>query len=113
MSATKRKIPGIVKTSFFTLITIVVWIAFEVIKIFMTKPPPSVPAEILSPIDPTLDTTVLGKLEQRVYISDEEIGNIKVATPTATPAIAPTATPVGTSSPASGSAVASEGAKLR
>ncbi len=113
----KRKIPAIVKSSFFTMVTVIVWITFEVVKIFMTKPPPSVSAEILSPIDPALDETTLNKLQQRVYISENEIGNIKIATATAQPTStnqpASASASVAQSATASPSAVATTGATLR
>jgi hypothetical protein len=103
------KTPQLVIIGILTLITIFFWIAFEVYRGFSVKPPPAVPAEVISPINPALDADTLNKLQQRVHLSDEEIGNNAVAAqptsapsapvtpaPTSTP---PLATPISTSTP--------------
>lgn len=98
--------PPIVIIGVLTLITIFFWIAFEVYRGFSIKPAPAVPTEILSPINPALDESVLNKLQQRVHLSDQEIGNNTVASiasvpnPTTTPAPieTPSPTPISTAS---------------
>ncbi len=63
----KRQSPFLVKFAILTLITSFVWISFDVYRAFTERPAPSVSAEILAPVDPTLDTGLLDKLTNRVY----------------------------------------------
>jgi hypothetical protein len=105
----KRKTPTAVTTAILTLITIFCWAGFEVYRSLTIKPIPPVPAEILNPLDPTLDTASLNSLNQRLFLNENEIGN-NVATNAAifaTIAPLPSATPV---SSASASPIASSSA---
>jgi hypothetical protein len=90
----KLKTPTLVTTAILTLITVVFWIAFEVIRTVTTKPPPTVPEEIISPLNPTLDENTLNKLQQRINLSEGQTGNLVVSEATATPEV--TATPEAT-----------------
>lgn len=63
----KKQAPFLVKFAILTLITSFVWISFDVYRAFTEKPAPSVSAEILAPVDPHLDATLLDKLTNRVY----------------------------------------------
>ncbi len=89
------KTPAGVTLAIITLITIFFWIAFEVYRTLTVKPAPPVPTEIISPLNPALDVTALNKLQQRMYLSDDQIGNNTVTasivpTPTPPPAGGPT-----------------------
>jgi hypothetical protein len=102
----KRKTPQAVTTMILTLITIFFWAGFEVYRSFTTKPIPPVPAEILNPLDPTLDTASLNSLNQRLFLNENEIGNsvasgaavFATLPPEVTPTGSPSATPVSTPS---------------
>ena len=63
----KKTTPFLVKFAVMTLLTSLVWVGFDIYRAFTQKPPPAVSAEILAPVDPTLDTTLLDKLTNRVY----------------------------------------------
>lgn len=90
----KAKTPTAVITAVLTLITLVFWAGFEVYRSLTTKPAPSVPPDIISPLDPSLDTNALSNLTSRLYFSDSDIGNIQIQTsPTPLPTVVPTATP--------------------
>lgn len=69
----KNKAPSIVAIAVLTLITVVFWIFFSVLRLLSTKPAVSVPDEILAPINPTLDTNVLNSLQQRYYLEAGQI----------------------------------------
>ncbi len=66
----KQGSPFLVKFAVFTVITALVWVGFDVYRAFTQKPPPSVSAEILAPIDPTLNADLLDKLTNRVYFEE-------------------------------------------
>ncbi len=95
------KTPTAVTTAILTVITIFFWIAFEIYRSLTTKPSPPVPPDIVTPLNPTLDVAGLNKLQQRMHLSDDEIGNFVVTNPNlqAPPAVSPQlATPPATES---------------
>ncbi len=51
----------------FTVITVSFWIIFSVVRIFRTEPSPSIPPEILNPLNAAYDKTVVDKIEKRIY----------------------------------------------
>jgi hypothetical protein len=93
------KMPTVATTAILTVITIFFWIGFEVYRALSTKPTPTVPVEILSQIDPTLDQNALNTLPGRLELSSEEVGNVTITAPTPIPTLAPTETPIPTASP--------------
>lgn len=100
----KLKTPTLVTTAVLTLITVIFWVAFEVYRTLTTKPAPVVPAEIIAPLNPTLDEATLNKLKLRINLSDDEVGNlvagtpVPVATEIPTPVASESATPVASQS---------------
>lgn len=103
------KTPTAVTTAILTVITIFFWIAFEIYRSLTTKPAPPVPPEIVVPLNPTLDVATLNKLQQRMHLSDDQIGNFTVSSPNLAPPVVSSpsatippatesATPTGTSS---------------
>lgn len=77
----KKKKPFIFKLAVFTVITTFIWVGFDVYRAFTIKPAPSVSAEILNPIDPTLDLEALGRLQEKELLTEEEIGDTQVTNP--------------------------------
>ncbi len=77
----KKSKPVVVKLAIFTVITVFIWIGFEVYRALTQRPAPEVPAEVLKSLDPSLDTNSLGKLENRLYLKDEEIGDTVLVSP--------------------------------
>lgn len=99
----RLKTPKGVTTAILTLITIFFWAGFEVYHSLTQKPAPVVAPDIINPIDPTLDTKSLDSLQQRLFFTDDEIGNTQIAsspTPVATlaPVASESASPIPTSS---------------
>lgn len=63
----KLKVPSSVTIAILTLITIIFWIVFGVIRIIVFKPSPSIPEQILTPLNPTLDKKTVDKIQERIY----------------------------------------------
>jgi len=71
LNSEKKKIPFRIKFIIVsTVLTTVLWIGFDVYRALTTKPIPIVAPEILAPIDPTLDESLLNDLPNRVYLED-------------------------------------------
>lgn len=90
----KKGLPALVQLAILTLITSFVWISFEVFRAYTKTPNVDVPAEVRQPINPTLDQITLDSIVNKVYLSDEEIGdtvlqNIGSGQPEAQPTSAP------------------------
>src|SRR5260221_14707694 len=96
----KLKTPKAVTTAVLTLITIFFWAGFEVYRSITIKPTPTVPEAVIKALDPTLDINTLAKLQQRIFLTDDQIGNTQpVASTTPSPTVSPT--PLSTSIPIS------------
>lgn len=78
MSSKKRKRPPIVNMLIMTVITIFIWIGFDVYRALTVKPAPEVSPAALSPLNPTLDSATLGELQNRVYLDDLTIGDTAI-----------------------------------
>jgi hypothetical protein len=91
----KLKVPNIVTIMILTVITISFWIVFSVVRIFRTEPTPSIPPEILNPLNSNYDKTVVDKIEKRTYFDKEQIFETAQLSPspTASPIASPTASP--------------------
>lgn len=71
LNSEKRRIPFRIKFIIVsTILTTVLWIGFDVYRALTTKPIPIVAPEILAPIDPTLDESLLNDLPNRVYLEN-------------------------------------------
>ena len=94
----KLKTPTLVTTAVLTMITVIFWIAFEVYRTITTKPAPTVPQEIIAPLNPTLDEGTLNKLQLRINLDESQVGNLvtQTVTPVPTPTEAPVASESGT-----------------
>ncbi len=99
----KMKTPSLVTLAVLTTITILFWIFFSVYRIFASKPSTSVPPEILEPVTPTLDSATLEKITQGVYLSEGEIPQNIMTSPTASPTPTASSTPTPTPSPTASS----------
>jgi hypothetical protein len=70
--------PPIVKIAFMSLITVIIWITFDVYRALTVEPSPEVSEEVLRGLSPALDVTALNQLQNRVYVSDEQIRDINI-----------------------------------
>lgn len=94
----KQKIPSLVSIAILTTITVLFWVGFSVYRIFSEEPDPSVPAEIIEPLTPTLDSATIDKIEQRIFYEEGEV-ETQIASPSPTPLEAPAASPEASPSP--------------
>ncbi len=95
------KAPRPVVIAVLTLLTVVFWIVFGVIRIIVKPEDVNVPDEVIAPLDPTLNTQILDNLDQRIFLTDDEIGEIVIASaePTTIPEATSSATPEASASP--------------
>lgn len=112
----KSSVPKLVTIAVLTLITVVFWVFFGAYRALMKVPQLDVDEKILEPVNPTLDTNTLIRLESRIFIPEGEIeqlvGQVEAQipspspTPTASatplPTFGPTATPSATPTPTAG-----------
>ena len=68
-----NKLPRIVSLSIFSAIVAIFWIFFGVYRAITAKSIPKVSAQILEPITPSLDTTAIKNLGERVFIDQSQI----------------------------------------
>jgi hypothetical protein len=95
----KIKAPNIVIVGILTLITIVFWIVFSIIRAVQTPQKVEVPADILKPLDPTLDTQSINDIEQRIFYTSDQIGQTAITIPSPSPSASPEATATASPSP--------------
>ena len=98
------KTPNLVIIAVLTVITIAFWITFDVFRTLTIKEKPAVPPEILAPLNPTLDSSSLQGLQERIQMTDAEIETIRskipgpisiLEAPGATPSATPISSPAG------------------
>ncbi|BCX14497.1 MAG: hypothetical protein KatS3mg088_180 [Patescibacteria group bacterium] len=68
-----KKKPNLISTLILTTISIVTWVSFSIYKALVKPEPVVVPPEIIEPITPQLDDTILKKMTERYYIPEEEL----------------------------------------
>ena len=85
----KPKPPQLVTVAIFTTITVIFWIFFEVYETLSSAPSVSVNEDILSPLNPTLDTATLQKLEIRTFFNESDVENIRFSVLSPLPTTAP------------------------
>lgn len=61
-----NKLPNVVALMILTLVTLLIWLSFTVIRSFTAEAPPVVPPEVVLPVNPKLDTTVIDQMQQRL-----------------------------------------------
>ena len=69
----KGKKPFIINLLIFTVITIVIWIMYSIYIAISSPAVINVPESALQSFDPTLDVEGLTKLQQSIYLSEEEL----------------------------------------
>jgi hypothetical protein len=82
----KEKLPNIVTILIFTLVTLVLWLFFSIYRAVTKLQPASVPEEVLTPLNPSLDSTVLREIEKRGYIDESQMPQQAIITPSETSA---------------------------
>ncbi|MFV1916964.1 MAG: hypothetical protein ACC618_00535 [Patescibacteria group bacterium] len=83
------KAPKLVTIAIFTTATLVLWVFFEVYRVFTTKTPPEVPEELLAPINPELDDAALKEVESRVFFEEADIPEVLIPLTSPQPTVVP------------------------
>jgi len=71
-----KKLPNIVTMLILTTITLLFWIGFSVYRTLSKSPTAKVPEEVIKPLTPTLNTTILSELDAKLFFSQTDVGNI-------------------------------------
>lgn len=79
----KTKTPNLITILVLTTLTVIFWVFFSVYRVFTDEPSLNVPAEILEPVSPILDSSLIDKIESRIFFREGEVA------PTATPEPSP------------------------
>jgi len=66
----QRKPSGILLLGVITTITVFIWISFEVYQILNKRSLEEIPAAVLAPLSPVLDTKALRELESKKYFEN-------------------------------------------
>ncbi len=62
-----NKLPNVINFMILTLVTLLIWLAFTVVRSFTSEADAVVPVEIVLPINPNLDTQTLDQMESKFY----------------------------------------------
>lgn len=92
----KQKTPNIVFLAVMTTITAIFWAFFGAYRVFTTKPETAVSPEIIEPVDPKLDSSIIDKMQNSVFFEEGEVTS-SISSPSPTP----TETPIPSASPES------------
>lgn len=91
----KPSLPKPITILILTLLTAILWVGLSIYRSVTVKPSTPVPENVSKPINPSLNTAVIQKIESRIYIPDSEVPQINSVTSGTNP------TPLATSTPAS------------
>lgn len=100
----KPPLPKPITILILTLLTAILWVGMSIYRTVTVKPPTPVPENISKPINPSLNTDVIQKIETRIYIPDSEIPQLNTVTTSktaTTPSPYTSPTPIATSIPVS------------
>jgi len=96
----KNSLPKPITILILTLLTALVWVGLNIYRSIAIKPAAPVSEDILKPLNPTLDTETIQKIEAAIFIQDSEIPPISVGGTINTTPI-PSQTPLPTVAPES------------
>ncbi len=100
----KTKLPSLIPILILTLVTVVMWVSLDVVRLLKKTPELVVPAGVSQPLTPTLDESSINQIESRIFLNDSQIpSNIVGSSPTPKASVPPeaTATPSATIQPES------------
>ena len=60
--------PKIITLEILTVVTVIIWIVFEVYRLATSRPTPNVPPEILSDFNSSIDSQALNRLDSRLFV---------------------------------------------
>jgi hypothetical protein len=74
----KTKLPSFVTVLILTLITVIMWVSFEVYRLFVKPVTPSVPESVSAPLTPTLDQATIDQVKTHLFLNDSEIPDVVI-----------------------------------
>jgi hypothetical protein len=98
----KNKLPSLIPILILTLITVIMWVSLDVVRLLKKTSELVVPKDISQPLAPTLDENSIKQIESRIFLNDSQISdNVVSSSPTPQSSVAPeaTATPGVTATP--------------
>ena len=75
----KTSLPKAVTILVLTLLTVVIWVALSIYRAIAVKPTTTVPEDILNPLNPKIDTSIIDDIESSLYFEDIDIPEIIVS----------------------------------
>lgn len=91
----KVSLPKPITILVLTLMTTVVWVGLSVYRAITVKPPATVSEDILKPLNPVIDASVIKQVESSIYFEESDIPEINIENSQATePTVIPTEAPV-------------------
>lgn len=90
----KKTLPKPITLLILTLLTAVVWVGLNIYRSFTIKPISPVSDTVVKPLNPTLNTGVIQKIESAIYLPDSQIPPLNIEVKGVTRTIAPTPVPV-------------------
>lgn len=94
----KTKLPSLIPILVLTLITVVMWVFFDIFRALKQTPELTVPTTISQPLTPTLDQNSINQIESRIFLNDSQIPDTIVVNASPTPKPLETPKPSGTPS---------------
>ena len=95
----KNSLPAPIIILILTLLTAILWVGLNIYRTVTVKPLPPIPEKILKPLTPTLNTSVIQKIESAIFLPDSQIPPISITVPSNAPAAVVTAKPLPTVTP--------------
>ena len=92
----KNKLPNIIPILILTLVTVTSWIAIELYTALSKHPQITVSENISRSFSATLDQDSINKIESRLFMTDSQIPDMTIGTPTPAPTSTPASTPTAT-----------------
>ena len=87
------KAPNLVIIGVLTIVTIAFWIIYGIYQLISKPQPVSVESQIIEPLSPTLNRDSLSTLEQRIFFSEDEIGETIISFSSPSPSPFPSPSP--------------------
>jgi hypothetical protein len=69
----KTKLPSLISILIMTLITAVIWVTFDVYRLFKKAEVPVVPETVSAPLNPSFDDGTINEIKSRIYLDDAQI----------------------------------------
>jgi hypothetical protein len=89
----KTKLPSLIPILILTLITVIMWVSLDVVRLLKKAPELVVPTGVSQPLTPTLDESSINQIESRIFLNDSQIPeNIIGSSPTPRSSTTPEAT---------------------